>query len=356
MPAYFDSGFVVEKAAWHKMATVLTRADADLLDSNKACKEAGANYTVALQQLYLPKPTQELYNADMQKINVQEIGQPSNAMSIIRTDTNTELGVATSQYQPWQNQELFDFVDQFRDKARGVGWESAGVLCDGKKAWALLTLGEMNVAPSGGKEDIVKKYLLANTSHDGTSCIRVGFTPVRVVCANTLQASVKHPDSALVRVRHRAKLHLTLEQVANSIDLAHRCFNTTQDVYKEMAKNCVIPQADLQKYFNLVLDESTPGNKQVDDTKGHRKNLLTKLFLNYESGLGYKPGTWWGAYNAVTQMLSHDVYAKKDGKRSNVDTRLDSLLFGVKARMSHRALVFAAENSGVDWKSLKLVV
>ena len=36
--------------------------------------------------------------------------------------------------------------------------------------------------------DEIEKYILLSHSHDGSLAVRVGFTPIRVVCANTLNA------------------------------------------------------------------------------------------------------------------------------------------------------------------------
>ncbi len=84
---------------------------------------------------------------------------------------------------------------------------------------------------------------------------------------------------------------------------------------------------------NLML---TAGHKPDADSK----QILEAVLQNMEEGRGTdnaaSRGTYWTAYNAVTEYLNY-------GRGHNADTRLNSLWFGANAKMNVEALQIAVE-------------
>jgi len=119
---------------------------------------------------------------------------------LFRSDTQAPLSVVSNRYQVVQPREVLEF---YRDlvSAGGFELETAGVLKNGKKLWALAKTGQETVLKGG---DQVKAYLLLATSCDGTLATTAQFTSVRVVCNNTLQLAVGDRAGA-VRVPHSTK-------------------------------------------------------------------------------------------------------------------------------------------------------
>lgn len=118
---------------------------------------------------------------------------------LYRSDTKAPLSVVSSRYQVVQPAEILEF---YRDltEVGGFELETAGVLKDGKKLWALARTGQS--ATLKGK-DTVNGYLLLATACDGTLATTAQFTSVRVVCNNTLSIALGDGTGA-VKVPHRS--------------------------------------------------------------------------------------------------------------------------------------------------------
>ena len=98
--------------------------------------------------------------------------------AVVRTDTNDVLGVVGNSYVPVQNRQAFGFLDAIAAEG-GIRYHTAGALRRGERIWLLGKLpGQIRVK---GSDDLTEKYLLlVATRHDGTSALRVFFTPIRV--------------------------------------------------------------------------------------------------------------------------------------------------------------------------------
>jgi phage/plasmid-like protein (TIGR03299 family) len=180
----------------------------------------------------------------------------------------------------------------------------------------------------------VEKYLLLSHSHDGSLAVRVGFSPIRIVCANTLAMAHNSDASKLLRFRHTKDIHENLANIREVINLANQQFQATAEQYKLLARKSV-NQADLAKYVRKVF--------KVEDGKdaGTRmNNIMEEIVSLAEAGRGNDlpsvRGTLWTAYNGFSEWLSHQ-------RGNNQQNRLNSLWFGDSATMNRQALAAALE-------------
>ena len=119
---------------------------------------------------------------------------------LYRSDTKAPLAVVSKRFQVVQPGEVLEF---YRDLTEigGFELETAGVLHEGRKVWALARTGQ-SVQLKG--KDQVDGYLLLATACDGTLATTAQFTSVRVVCNNTLQIAVGDRHGA-IKVPHRSR-------------------------------------------------------------------------------------------------------------------------------------------------------
>lgn len=100
-----------------------------------------------------------------------------------RSDNKAPLSVVSARYQVVQPEEILEI---YRDLTEigGFQLETAGVLKEGRKLWALARTGQSGTLKG---KDQINGYLLLVTARDGTLATTAQFTSVRVVCNNTLQ-------------------------------------------------------------------------------------------------------------------------------------------------------------------------
>lgn len=252
--------------------------------------------------------------------------QDAPARAVRRTGDGSVLGVVGRGYQPLQNRDAFAWFQPFLDASLAT-LHTGGSLCGGRKVWVLARIERDPVVVGG--DDVVQKFVLLSNSHDGTTSVRVGFTPIRVVCANTLAlAHGAAGGGKLIRVRHTRQLRGSLDALREVIDLADRGFTATAEQFRFLAGRH-ISRGDLDRYVRRVF--GIAGERP----NGQQRRILGAVERLFETGRGSDlataRGTWWGAYNAVTEYCG---YERGTGR----DARLNSLWFGASARLNGDAL------------------
>lgn len=226
-----------------------------------------------------------------------------------------------------QSSEMGDWFKPFLE-TRQAQIHTVGLLAGGSRIWALakLNLDPMEIVPG----DAVEKFVLLSHAHDGTLAVRAGFTPIRVVCANTL--ALAHGNGAaskLIRIRHGADVVQNLENVREIMNLANQEFEATAGQYKLLASK-QINTNDLVKYVKTVLKV-----KEGEEISTRTKNIIEEIMGLCEAGRGQDipgvRGTLYAAYQGYNEFL---CYKKGHGQ----ETRLNSLFWGLNAEANKFAL------------------
>ena len=324
-----DNMFSVGTTPWHGLGIVLDNPPSII----EGLQNAQLDWTVSVLPLYCKIPTPPVSNGRFTR-NASQFYEVTHR-AVHRDDTHEILGIVGPSWTPVQNIDAFKvFEPLVEDKSLML--ETAGSLKNGRRVWIL---SRINIdADEIGKGDEIRPYVLLSNAHDGTMAVRFGFTPIRVVCNNTLTAAEGSGTSKLVRLTHTANVYNNLESLRDMLELAKDSFSASIEQFKWLA-NKEINAADLMKYVKIVftpsfekeLEEATEKNEATEIVLTPTQENVIQLF---ESGLGSnlpKAKSWWGAYNSVNEWLMYH-------RGNNTDNRLNSVWFADGYALNKRAL------------------
>lgn len=235
--------------------------------------------------------------------------------ALVRSTDNRVLDVVSNDWNPVQNQEAFQFFSEYCE-AGDMEMNTAGSLRDGQIVWALAKVKESFDLFKG---DQVDSYLLFTNPHKFGQCIDVRFTPIRVICNNTLTLALKEHTERVVKKNHRTVFDPS--QVKEQLGIA----TSKLAKYKEMATflgSKRYTQDLLKKYFNEVFPVLVYNKEKGPQRKELSKSATRALdIIETQPGAEFAQGSWWQAVNAVTYLYDHEI-----GK--SADTRLQSAWYG----------------------------
>lgn len=237
------SFFSVKEKAWHNLGQIVE----DYPTSEKAIQFAGLDYDVEKSPLFT-KGTGIIENDNGIEMIDSKLEVP-NYFANIRTDNNTVLGVVGKDYHIVQNREAFSFFDSIVGGGDGILYETAGSLGNGERIFITAKLPDYIRVGNG--DDITEKYIFLTTSHDGSGSITAAFTPIRIVCQNTLNASLRNMSN-VVRIRHTAGAKQRLEDAHKLMGLANKLSNELESTFNHWAK-IKVGDAEMKKLIQLAL-------------------------------------------------------------------------------------------------------
>lgn len=245
---------------------------------------------------------------------------------LYRSDTKAPLSVVSSRFKVVQPAEVLEF---YRDliEIGGYEMETAGVLKQGRKLWALARTGQ-SVALKGG--DTVNGYLLLATACDGTLATTAQFTSVRVVCNNTLAVALGDGAGA-VKVPHRSEFDA--QAVKQQLGIAVTPWSSFADRIKELANYRMAEKAveDVLAKIFAYGHSGTPPHAAAFNEQAVQKVLALYAGKGKGSELTSARGTAWGLLNSVTEYVDHHRRSRSH------DSRRDAAWFGQGAQAKQRA-------------------
>jgi phage/plasmid-like protein (TIGR03299 family) len=275
--------------AWHGLGTIVDHA----MTSQEAIELANLDFDVKQTSIHARIVNEEgiaLYSPYDERV------------ANYRTDTNEVLGLVGSRYEIIQNKEAFGFFDSIIDKGEAI-FQTAGALGKGERIFITAKLPQDMLV--GGEQ--CEKYIILSNSHNGSSAIVAGFTTIRIVCNNTLQAALGSLSNK-VSIIHRKGAKNQLEQAHTLMGITSKYMLEVEDIFNQMAKT-PIGDIKLKEYITDVMKPTYVGFDADKKDSTRFKNQVNDI---YEFALGHPTqttdaarGTLWGAYNSISGYYNY---------------------------------------------------
>jgi len=234
-----------------------------------------------------------------------------------------------------------------------MNMHTAGSLRGGRQVWGLAEINDGFTLPG---DDRIEGYLLVSVSHEWGKSNEIRFTPIRVVCNNTLSMALADRSQPAFKMPHTKAFD---EDLIVSAEKALGLASTRLDEYQESAEFLSSKQYNENKVVSYIADVMQPKlamqekilleSAKTSETKAIETRLETleklqrtpyKVYeaLEQQPGANLKSskGTWWGAVNAVTYVVDHKWGHDRDAAMHNA-------WFGARASLKNRAMTKAIE-------------
>jgi phage/plasmid-like protein (TIGR03299 family) len=300
---------------WHSLGVQVSND----LTPDQIMKKAGLDWTVTKEAL-------------MTDTGIKVPGH----MALIRDRDAKVLDVVGEDWNPIQNEDAFQFFSEYV-LAGDMEMNTAGSLKGGRNVWALAKVKESFTILG---KDQVDSYLLFSNPHQYGKAIDIRFTPIRVVCNNTLTFALNKGSVNQVKMNHRTKFDA--DEVKKTLGIAHAKFAEYKQMAEFLSTRKYTAEALIQ-YFNEVFPHTynKEKSKSVQAVEDMTKNAqIAMAGLATQPGADLGAGTWWSAFNAVTFHTDHTM-----GR--SADNRMESAWFGLNQARKVKAVKLATEMAKV---------
>lgn len=323
---------------WHKIGNYVSSA----MNGQQALTLSHTDYKVEKIQHYYKK---------------NGIEHTSNAWSIIRSDTEQELGIVGKNYEPWQNSEAVEFVDSVLELFEAK-YNVMGACGNGEMFFCLAD------CPKGTfkiNETEVKNYLLITNHHNGLKKVQILPTNVYTVCQNTVRVALDKDKDKGFAIKHTKNAKARIEECREALHIVGKAQDRFKDQAQELAK-VKVNKEQVHNYYDNILDticevsaieakqhpsvlakmldvavaEQEAVAKKIKKQIERRKNILNEMLSAYDNPrYEATKSTAWNAFNGVSDATNHslilnkfhgDARAKREGRfLSNMQGKNDNL-------------------------------
>jgi phage/plasmid-like protein (TIGR03299 family) len=227
------------------------------------------------------------------------------------------LGVVGPLYHVVQNEEHAEFLNTLVEES-GAHFETAGSLYGGRQVFITMKLpGHMLI----GGVDKVDTYIAALNAHDGSKAFTLMATPVRIVCANTLNMAFGNRSHILSR-RHTSGVLKAVEKAREALELTFDYL----DVFQEEANQLIDTTMTQVQFEEIILSAFGPDEDASQATITRSQNKMDKMVELFTDAGTQKEirGTAWAGLNAITEWYDH--FSTVRGDEPEVSRALNAAL------------------------------
>lgn len=314
-----------------------------------AIKEIGADFNVSKQPLI--RVPQSVYDAinngeEVGELNLSRANLISSHSATVRDDKDFTLGVVGSEYGVVQNTKAFEFIDFIKEvSGEEPIVETAGLLGNGERLFVTCKLGADSYL---NPNDAVKNYVVFSTSHDNSGCVSCFFSPIRVICSNSLNMAIREcPNKVMFKHTKNVNKRLdweceenrkkALEVFSKSVQFSEKWLENMQQLKSQTIDEKFKKDFVAKMYLNdAAFKLYTMNNNSwdgVDEISTRSKNQANALLDSIEYGVGqeYNKGTKLWLINGLTTHIQN-VQNWKDA-----ETQFNSVMGGTENNRLQKA-------------------
>lgn len=341
---------IAKNIAWEGVKGCKSFKDAPVT-IDEAIKAIGADYTVSKQSL-LRVPEEIIRAITMGQLSSMDLSEYISTDNIIDThsatyieDNNHTISVVGKGYGVVSNSKAFEFIDLMTSGTLGGEQtpiiETAGILDDGARLYVTAKMPNKFFI-DGDDENGIDDYIVFTNTHDGSGAVMALFTPIRVICQNTLNAAIRGAVNK-VSFKHTARVGERLEFTKEEnmryilgILGKHKQFSEEFVAQMYNLKSQSITDTDATMFATYVMSGVNASEHMrlvksnnmdvlgVSEIPTRTKNNIISLRDAIESGVGQSKfrGTKLWLYNGLTTYLGNDANYKSE------EDKMDSLILG----------------------------
>lgn len=297
---------------WHGLGKLVSPD----LTPDQIMVEAGADWTVAKIPL---------------TVNLSKWHGPAGNKTatkhsaLVRESDGNILDIVTDDWNPVQNSEAFNFFHDFV-AAGDMQMHTAGVLRDGKTVFALAKVNDGFTLDNG---DSVDSYLLFTNNHEYGKATDIRFTPIRVVCNNTLTMALGGKVDKVFKAGHRTAFNAETAKLA--LGVAHEKLVAYKEAAEFLASKRYTVES-MKEYFKEIYPVT---GANIREKEMSRPANICMDIIEQQPGAEFAKGSWWNAFNAVTFFSDH--------MQGSNDNRAYNAMIGTVANLKAKALEKAVE-------------
>ena len=337
----FGDRFVgVRQPAWHGLGRVFELP----IPAEQAIVEAGMDFKIVKRPLFA--------RVGDTQIKTEKIG-------IFREPTADDnqyrfFGIASPEYAVLQNAEIAEILSSLTKH-----WpvETAGALGQGETMFMSLDAGSAEI-----HGESVKQYFLVTDKRDGGTTLKIAFTPVRVVCQNTLVSGLRR-SIVSAALMHNPGLDKVLTARVGLLEKMQEAMTSTMATFEQLASAAITdddaraifadayPEPKRAAKMDLLDDyNAKSGPEQLGELYDEATRAQASFTYYANRAQAFRDGamatygrlndehnsiarTPWAAYNAVVEFADY-----REGQSVEL-----SALWGARAGEKKRAFMKALE-------------
>jgi phage/plasmid-like protein (TIGR03299 family) len=306
-----DQMFSVREVPWHGLGVVLDEYPTSI---DEALEKAGLGWRVTPGDVLVIKAPE--WTDDFGTKHPAELVPAKGFKANLRDDTGEVLGIVSDEYEVVDNRDAFRFLDALIGS--DMHFETAGSLWGGRRVWCLTRLPEY--VELGG--DLSATYVYVANSHDGSMAVTAAVTPIRIVCANTLGAALRHAEHGVhaqrtFRFRHTGNLQSKFAQARQVLGMTI----DYQQQFKVLADRLALePISERALEHNVLRHLWVIDEPQGKVARANRERTIGRVLDVFHGRgaagdtTGNSSGSKWVGYNAIAEHLD---YGRRYTTRTN---------------------------------------